>query len=150
MASLLSLLTLLSCGSNKNTQQDSNDGRKMIHFTYSVQGTMCYGTLYEAKKDNNKIVVLINHQEEKDHEYKTGESVFTDLQTIIDKNKMHKYKGSYSPLFEILDGESWSLNVKYEDESMNITAHGTNAGPGGYREAFREIADYFNNRFMKK
>lgn len=123
----------------------------MTRFTYSAQGSECRGSLYEAKRVGNKVVVTINRQEEKDNTFETDESVFTDLQAIIDKHKMYKYRGIYKELvFQILDGESWSLVVEYEDEKMSIDARGTNAGPGGYRTAFNEIKDYFINKFLLK
>lgn len=145
MIYLMTLLALFSCGS-KNKPQEKTD-KKMVRFTYSVQGSMCWGSLYEAKRDSNNVIVSINLQEPEDHVYKANETVSSDLQIIIDKYKMYNYKESYTSKFEVMDGESWQLDVEYEDTMLSFNSHGNNAGPSG--AAFNEVKNYFINRFMK-
>lgn len=74
-------------------------------------------------------------------------SVFDSLQAIIAKHKMYTYHGHYQPPFDITDGKSWSLDVRYKS-GHSIDAGGYMDGPSGYRDAFRDIAqclDYWKN-----
>lgn len=65
-------------------------------------------------------------------------SVFDSLQQIVLKYKMYNYKGHYEPEMQVLDGESWSLYVKYASR-QTISAGGYMAGPDGYWFAFDDI-----------
>lgn len=67
-------------------------------------------------------------------------SVFDSLQNIVEKYKMYEYSGHYQPEFDITDGSSWDLYVKYTSKK-NISAGGYMAGPEGYWAAFREIIE---------
>lgn len=118
----------------------------MLSFTYSTQGTSCHGSLYQAKRVGDVVVVTVNQQEEENRIFITDNILLKDLQVIIEKHKMYKYKGHYNSILNILDGDSWSLEVVYQDDKMYIKASGTNAGPHNYGAAFREITDYFANR----
>lgn len=71
-------------------------------------------------------------------------SVFDSLQQIVKKHKMYKYKGNYRPVFDILDGKSWSLYVKYAS-GKTISANGYMDGPRGYRDAFEDIQNCLNH-----
>lgn len=70
-------------------------------------------------------------------------SVFDTLQNIVLKYKMYNYSGYYTPEFDILDGESWGLDVDYIS-GKRIDAGGYMAGPDNYWEAFREIRQYLD------
>ena len=49
---------------------------------------------------------------------------------IIEDEKMFKYKESYRPKMEVLDGWGWSFRAKFSDGS-SISSHGSNASPKG-------------------
>jgi len=66
--------------------------------------------------------------------------VFDTLQQVVMKHKMYRYSGQYKPPFDILDGSSWSLYVKYASKKT-INAGGYMAGPDGYGDAIREIRE---------
>ena len=65
-------------------------------------------------------------------------SVFDSLQQVILKHNMDKYSGQYKPMMQVLDGQSWSLYVKYAS-GASISAGGYEAGPDGYWAAFDDI-----------
>ena len=52
----------------------------------------------------------------------------THFRQIIEEEKMYKYKESYKPPFEVLDGWGWSFRARFSDGS-SIYSHGFNAGP---------------------
>lgn len=65
-------------------------------------------------------------------------SVFDSLQQIVLKHKMYNYSGNYQPEFQVFDGQSWDLYVKYAS-GASIRAYGYMAGPEGYGKAFDDI-----------
>ena len=56
--------------------------------------------------------------------------VMKRFRQIIEEEKMYKYKESYRPKLEVLDGWGWSFNAKFSDGS-SIYSHGSNATPRG-------------------
>ena len=60
---------------------------------------------------------------------------------IIEDEKMYKYKESYRPMMEVLDGWGWSFHAKFSDGSW-IDSHGSNARPNG--NGLGRIEGYMN------
>lgn len=55
-----------------------------------------------------------------------------ELENIIHDNRIESYRNRYTPIFEVLDGESWSLTVIFADEKASrVSSHGENAWPSG-------------------
>lgn len=67
-------------------------------------------------------------------------SVFDSLQKLVLKHKMYQYKDWYRPEFDITDGTTWGLEVRYAS-GKSISSGGYMAGPKGYGDAFREIME---------
>lgn len=124
------------------TKVDPND--TITYFSYSKGGGMRrfdgYRYLVEKTKDG-RAHFLFNEDYPDEKEFTIEDlSVFDSLQQIVLKHKMYKYKGHYNPMFDILDGQSWSLYVKYAS-GASISAGGYMAGPDGYGDAFKDIID---------
>ena len=62
-------------------------------------------------------------------EKKVDTEVMKRFRQIIEEEKMYKYKESYLPSFEVLDGWGWSFRARFSDGS-SIYSHGSNASPG--------------------
>ena len=56
--------------------------------------------------------------------------VMNQFRQVIEDEKMFKYKESYHPKMEVLDGWGWSFRAKFSDGS-SISSHGSNASPKG-------------------
>lgn len=138
MIVLASLLTLFGCQSSNN----GFEGDTMTYFSLSEGGGMNRfgGFKYQIKEaKEGKVHFLFNEGYPDEKEFVLDDhSVFDSLQQIVLKHKMYRYKGNYEPPFRVLDGESWSLYVKYASKKT-ISAGGYMAGPDGYRTAFEEI-----------
>lgn len=119
---------------------DPND--TITYFSYSKGGGMRrfdgYRYLVEQTKDG-QVHFLFNEEYPDELDFVVDDhSVFDSLQQIVQKHKMYKYSGHYDPPFQVLDGQSWSLYVKYAS-GATISAGGYMAGPDGYHEAFEDV-----------
>lgn len=138
MIVLTSLLSLFGCRSPwKGFENDT-----IRSFSLSEGGGMNrfggFGYYIKETKDGK---VLFRFDEGLPYEKEfilDDHSVFDSLQQIITKHKMYTYYGHYQPPFDITDGGSWSLYVRYASGN-SIDAGGYMAGPDGYGAAFREI-----------
>lgn len=138
MIVLASLLTLFGCQSPQN----GFEGDTITYFSLSEGGGMNRfgGFKYQIKETvEGKVHFLFNEGYPDEKEFVLDDhSVFDSLQQIVLKHKMYRYEGQYQPQFTILDGQSWSLYVKYASKKT-ISAGGYMAGPDGYRMAFDDI-----------
>ena len=114
----------------------------MTYFSLSQGGGMARfsGFAYQIEETKDgKVHFLFDEGYPNEKEFTIDDhSVFDSLQNIVLKHKMYYYTGHYQPEFDILDGQSWSLYVKYASRKT-ISAGGYMAGPDGYWVAFREI-----------
>ena len=124
------------------------DSSRMWAFYFSTGNGMVIrsGESFEVLTDKEDGLVHIAINENKHNEKfivtdYTG--IFSDLNTIVLKYNIYTFKGSYMPDTDIRDGDSWSLNAYYEDDSNDISAHGYMAWPEGFRPAVKAIEDYF-------
>lgn len=118
----------------------SND--TITYFSFSKGGGMRqfdgYKYLVEATKDG-RVHFLFNKGFPDEKEFTIDDhSVFDSLQQLVLKHKIYKYSGSYQPPFQIMDGQSWDLYIRYASKA-SIRAYGYMAGPDGYGDAFEDI-----------
>ena len=98
------LLGLLGCAQKKMPEGDHSSGTFVVRAMREA-----YGPLYEKKIDA---------------------AVIQKFRQIIEEEKMYKYKESYRPMMEVLDGWGWSFSAKFSD-GIKIYSHGSNASPKG-------------------
>ena len=144
MIVMLGLLSLFGCRAHGNDFKNDT----ITFFSLSEGGGMNrfsgFSYCVETTKDG-KVHFRFNerHPDEKeliidDH------SVFDSLQQIILKHKMYRYKSYYSPPFDVLDGESWSMYVQYAS-GKDLSTGGYMYGPKGYGEAISELCRCLNH-----
>lgn len=143
--SIVSILSFFTCG-----KTDNRTAEGMQSFCYSHHGMINFTYSYYVVRKGDKAKVIIHEGTSEEHKMTTDTTVFTVLQSFVDKYKMNKYKKSYSPAFEILDGDSWNLYITYSDKTQTISSGGNNAGPKGSGAAFNEIVEYLEGLFEKK
>ena len=119
------LFSMLSCVSKKMPEGE------LISIEVTQSGTMA-GYEYEGrvKQDPTGAFVLRAMKESYGplFEKKLDAETMKKFRQIIEENNMYKYKESYRPKFEVLDGWSWMFTARFSDGSK-IYSHGFNAGP---------------------
>ena len=138
------MLSLFGCGENRHSLENDTitsfslreDGgmNRMSGFNYCVKET----------KDG-RVNFLFNEGLPDEKEFTLDDhSVFDSLQQIVMKHKLYKYHGHYQPPFNVTDGQSWDLSVRYKS-GESINANGYMDGPKGYRDAFQDIIQCLNH-----
>ncbi len=135
IAILAVVASVFSCG--KGTKSDS----KVLSYEYSHNGTVAQPLAQfkvEKLDDDSCLVTYYNHYKELSHDeygnYKLDKSkqpieLLDSISMIVKEHKMRKYKKDYKPILDVLDGDSWHLDIQFED-STSISSHGYCAGPG--------------------
>jgi len=132
IAFFASVFSFISCGGN-NANGDDGESGSLKSYGYSEHGSMaqpeCEFTVNYVDDDNCQ-VIYFNHDND---DYSTNEerdtvitsaSLLKDIEDVVVKHKMRKYKGHYSPMFDVLDGTSWGMDIIFQDE--------TSVRSGGY------------------
>jgi hypothetical protein len=71
------------------------------------------------------------------------ESVFGEIEKIVNEQEIYKWDGFDESDNDILDGSSFSLKIMYKD-GQSINAHGYMKYPDNYRIASDALTDYLN------
>lgn len=86
--------------------------------------------------DNGK--VKVNRQRGIDEEeFVADRSLIVELKKIYEAGRVNSWKDSYEPKYEVLDGYSWSLDVRF-DNGLEKYSHGNNARPDS--DALRQFS----------
>ena len=71
------------------------------------------------------------------------ESVFAEIERIVNEQEIYKWDGFDESDNDVLDGYSFSLKITYKD-GQSINAHGYMKYPDNYRVASDALTDYLN------
>ena len=108
------LLGLLGCTAKKMPEGD------LLRVEFSRHGTMAGAEFFgRMEKDSTGMFVVRAMRE-----------AYGPMYEKKIEEKMYKYKESYRPMMEVLDGWSWSFEAKFSD-GTKIYSHGSNASPRG-------------------
>ena len=83
---------------------------------------------YIVKKDGKgcKVTVIDYHYDiHKEKTFNCSSTLLDEISNVVLDHLMYKYLSSYQPEERILDGDHWSLDIKYKDS--HISSHGSNA-----------------------
>jgi len=115
---------------------------QLIGIEYTRSGTMAgYAFEGRVKADSTGAFVLRSMKEDYGplFEKTIGQVEMDHFRQIIQEEEMYKYKESYNPKFEVLDGWSWGLWITFAD-GTRFSSHGNNASPKG--NGLRRIKEY--------
>ena len=119
------LLALIGCSTKSMPDSD------LIGLRYVSSGTMARPEFEgSVKMDSTGVFVLKAMKENYGPMFEkqiTAEDM-RHFRQIIEDEKMYKYKESYMPTLEVLDGWGWSFHATFSDGSV-ISSHGSNASP---------------------
>ena len=146
---LMSLLSLLGCGRPATDPAQQTEGRhgQLMKLEYGgTHGYHSYSNIdFKAERLKNgrsRITVMVGN--DRDRVFEEDGTVMDSLQAIVYQYKMYKYDGTYTPKFEVLDGDSWHLYIDFAD-GEHASCNGYEATPPGKgREGLGMIEGFFS------
>ena len=144
LVSLGSCSTLLPSNNKENKKNMKTE--RLVYFYYDHHNSMAEsGERYDVKTlDDGTVRLLINEHTSKEKTIILDDAtIFDDLQAIVKNYKMDKYKRDYNPMFDIYDGDSWSLHYSY-DSGRSVSSGGYMAWPSNYHEMRNALSAYFS------
>ena len=130
----------------KNTQ--------IVKFEYRYIGSIgggSYTYTVERDSENRKTIFTLYEMERRGKENLVTEmeSDFIDkLYSLYNKHKLHRWNGYYKSSHHILDGNGFSLYIKFAN-GHTISAHGSNSFPFGYRKFKEDLENLFSTPVEK-
>ena len=120
---LMSLFSFLGCG-HKNPQPgpelDKNVHVQSLYYT-ATHGYHAHSNIgYKAERlENGMTRVVVEVGNDRDRVFEAEGSLMDSLEALVREYRMDIFKGHYQPKMEILDGDSWSMEICYTDGSSN-------------------------------
>lgn len=113
--------------------------REMV---YREDGTVAYPLhYYKLEKDySNDCYIFTNASNCRYDEARSAQvpNAFADeIRQIVKEESMFDYAPDYQPEYEVLDGRSWRINMRFEGTKSTISSSGREAYPAG--EGLRRI-----------
>ena len=136
---VMSLFSLLGCG-HKNPalrpELDKDVHVQSLYFT-ATHGYHAYSNIgYRAERlENGKTRVVVEVGDDRDRVFEAEGSVMDSLEALVREYRMNRFTGHYEPKMEVLDGDSWSMEICYTDGSSNAC--------GGYMARCRRFGSLF-------
>ena len=125
---LMSLLSFLGCG-HKVPAPGQKLGSEVHLQSLRISGTHGYHAHsnigYRAERlENGTTRVIVEVGDDRDRVFETDGALMDTLESFVREYRMDRYEGYYRPKMEIMDGDSWSLELNFTD--------GSNTSCGGY------------------
>jgi len=146
---LMSLFSFLGCGRPAPAPAQQTEGRhgQLMKLEYGgTHGYHAYSNIdYKAERLENgrtRITVMVGN--DRDRVFEEDGTLMDSLQAIVYQYKMYRYDGSYTPKFDVLDGDSWHLYMDFAD-GEHASCHGYEATPPGKGgEGLGKIEGFFS------
>lgn len=146
----IAILLLLAAGIVTYFMLENNDkpnvsySNNITSFNYSFGSYFGGYYDYEIYQEDDKFIFVGNGKNGVDLDInETIDSyVLDDIQEIIEKYDVKEWNGFNKRNRDILDGDSFSLLVRYDDHK--IKAHGYMKYPANYKLFQKEINEYFD------
>ncbi len=115
----MSLLSFFGCGHVTPASLAS------IHFS-ATHGYHAYSNIgYKAERlPNGASRITVEVGNDRDRVFETDGSLMDTLDALVREYRMDRFSGYYQPKMEIMDGDSWSMEINFSD--------GTYSSCGGY------------------
>ncbi len=136
MAILASLFSFMSCGTSTSQIGGGNQTDTLDSFSYGLYGTRATPevefTVEYFNETECKVIYFNKDSRTSDIEQRdtvfAPASLLQDIGKVVREHKMYKYKERYKSLFKVLDGNAWSMTIKYMN-GKRITSGGYAASP---------------------
>ena len=147
---LMSLLSLFGCGHRPApapVSGPSDTERRLVKLEYGgTHGYHAYSNIdYTAERtDDGKTCITLVVGNDRDRVFVEEGTVMDSLETIVLKYKMYKYDGSYTPKFDILDGDTWHFYLTFSDGKHSSCSGYEAYPPGKGAEAIGTIEGFLS------
>ncbi len=144
---LMSLLSILGCGRPAAAPQPGKPERRLTSIEYGgTHGYHSHSNIdYKAermKDGRTRVTVMVGN--DRDRVFVEDGSVMDTLEALVMEYKMYKYDKTYTPKFDILDGDSWHLYQHFSDGSSASCGGYEATPPGKGAEGLAKIAGYLS------
>ena len=123
---VMSLLSFLGCGQKDPAPGLDRDVHLQSLYYSASHGYHAYSNIgYRAERLEDgqaRVTVLVGN--DRDRVYLTEGALMDSLEALVREYRMDRFKGHYEPKMEILDGDSWSMELVFTD--------GKSTSCGGY------------------
>jgi len=146
------LIIMIVIGSLFVIGQKPKEGR-VILFKYSVSGSRAgWREYYEIVQQDDKLILKTNKEGSYScdvfNEVEIGKEVLSELTDYINEQHIYKWDGYEKFDKNVLDGNSWSLYIKY-DSGNTISASGYMKHPKDFRQKMTEMIEIINKHIIK-
>ena len=124
---------------------------KNFHFSYTSGYAMYSYTTYDLDYKGNKYIASIKPNgiaDDEKREIEVDEKFVNDLKNILSKYDVGSWDGFKKSDKYVLDGDSFSLSVYFEDKT-SISASGYMIWPKNYSNVRNEIDNLFMKTYNK-
>ena len=119
---LMSLFSFLGCGKNPlpGPELDKNVHVQSLHFS-ATHGYHAHSNIgYKAERlEDGTARVVVEVGNDRDRVFEAEGSLMDTLEALVREYRMNNFEGHYEPKMEIMDGDSWSMEICYTDGSSN-------------------------------
>ena len=120
---VMSLFSFLGCGHKVpalGPELDKNVHVQSLHYS-ATHGYHAYSNIgYKAERlENGKTRVVVEVGNDRDRVFETEGSLMDSIEALVREYRMNTFTKHYEPKMEILDGDSWSMEICYTDGSSN-------------------------------
>jgi hypothetical protein len=125
---IMSLLSFLGCGHKVpglGPELDPDVHLTSVYYS-ATHGYYAHSNIgYKAERlEDGKARVTVEVGDDRDRVFETEGALMDTLESFVREYRMNHFKGHYEPKMEILDGDSWSMELVFTD--------GTSTSCGGY------------------
>ena len=149
---LIIISTIIICACNKEEIEENKmiiENTTYFRFSYSVGYYMNASYEYELELKDGKYIMSYKPDgiSEEDKSIKeVNKDIVLEIEKILTKHDIYKWDGFDKVDKDVLDGNSFSLSYRKEDNET-ISASGYMMYPDGYREFRDEIHNYYVKLF---
>ena len=146
------LIIMIVIGSLFVIGQKPKEGR-VILFKYSVSGSRAgWREYYEIVQQDDKLILKTNKEGSYScdvfNEVEIGKEVLSELTDYINEQHIYKWDGYEKFDKNVLDGNSWSLYIKY-DSGNTISASGYMKHPKDFHQKMTGMIEIINKHIIK-
>jgi predicted small lipoprotein YifL len=120
---VMSLFSFLGCGHKRpvlGPELDKNVHVQSLYFS-ATHGYHAYSNIgYKAERlENGNARVTVEVGNDRDRVFEAEGSLMDSLEALVREYRMNTFTEHYQPKWEVLDGDSWSMEICYTDGSSN-------------------------------
>ena len=132
----MTLLSLFGCGK----KPDPALQLESIFFG-ATHGYHAYSNIgYKAERmDSGKTRVIVEVGDDRDRVFETDGSLMDTLEMLVREYRMDRFSGNYQPDMEILDGDSWSMEICFSNGAFSSCSGYMAYPPGKGAEAIGKV-----------